>query len=107
MHDSFKCYQKLEEDIAFIRKYGLRQFEEAQKAREALLKIMLQEYNEGRSKSYYCIAVTVLTPVELRDALEEARKMSGGADVKSMSRALHQALDNAATRNGHTLKLRE
>ncbi len=104
-HDSFKCYQKLEEDIAFIQEHGIRQFEEAQKAREALLKIMLQEFNEGRSKSYYCIAATVLTPEELRDALDEARR--SGVDIKSRSRALHAALDKAAARNGRSLRLRK
>ena len=29
--DSFKCYQKLEEDIAFIQKNGVDEFEEIQK----------------------------------------------------------------------------
>jgi hypothetical protein len=106
-HDSFKCYLKLEEDIAFIRRHGIRQFEEDQKNREALLKIMLQEFNEGRSKSYYCIAATILTPVELRDALDEAKRKTAGADVKSMSKALHEALDNAAARNGRILRLRK
>jgi hypothetical protein len=68
---------------------------------------MLQEFNEGRSKSYYCIAATILTPVELRDALDEARRKAAGADVKSRSKALHEALDNAAARNGRILRLRK
>lgn len=106
-HDSFKCYQKLEDDIACIQEHGILQFVESQKVREELLKVMLQEFNEGRSKSYYCIAATVLTPDELRDALEEARSKAGGADVKSRSIALHAALDKAAAGKGRILRLRK
>ncbi len=72
--DSFKCYQKLEDDVAFIQKNGVTKFEKQQKVRERLLKEMLQEYNEGRSKSYYCIASTVLEIEELKGALVKAKK---------------------------------
>lgn len=50
--DSFKCYQKLEDDIAFILERGVTAFEKVQKTREQLLRDMLSEFNEGRSKSY-------------------------------------------------------
>jgi hypothetical protein len=50
--DSFKSYQKLEDDIAFINSKGIGEFEKVQKTREQLLRDMLSEFNEGRSKSY-------------------------------------------------------
>jgi hypothetical protein len=43
--DSFVSYQKLEENIAFIRQNGLTDFDRVQKMRERLLREMLQEYN--------------------------------------------------------------
>lgn len=33
LHDSFKCYQKLEDDISFIQKNGVETFEKLQKLR--------------------------------------------------------------------------
>jgi hypothetical protein len=72
--DSFKCYQKLEEDISFIQKKGISEFEKILKKREHLLKEMLKDFNEGRSKSYYCIAATVLEIEELGEALTQAKK---------------------------------
>lgn len=107
LHDSFKCYQKLEDDIVFIQEHGLRQFEEAQMDRETLLKIMLHEFNEGRSKSYYCIAATVLPIDELKDTLHAIRRAHGEADIKTRSRALHSALDKVAAQTGHVLLLRK
>ena len=73
-YDSFKCYQKLEDDINFIQANGVDRFEEQQRSRERILTEMLREFNEGRSKSYYCIAATVLEIEELRNALDNARK---------------------------------
>lgn len=105
--DSFKSYQKLEADIAFIREHGIQRFAECQKARETMLKDMLAEFDDGRSKSYYCIAATVLEIDELENALEEARKASAGLDKKGRARSLHAVLDATATRKNYNLKLRK
>jgi len=105
--DTFKCYQKLEENIRFIEKKGVAEFENQQKIREKLLKEMLQEFNEGRSKKYYCIAATVLEIEELTAALREARKRSKGLEIKEKSRILHSILDAAAARKNYFLKLRK
>ena len=107
LHDSFKCYQKLEEDILFIQKNGVEAFEKLQKVREKLLNEMLEEFNEGRSKSYYCIAATVLEIEELEKALASARKDSAGLDIKGKSRILHSELDGIARQRKYHLKLRK
>lgn len=105
--DSFKCYQKLEDDIAFIQKNGVNEFEKSQKMREHLIKEMLREFNEGRSKSYYCIAATVMEIRELEVALTKARKNSDGLDIKEKSRVLHVILDEIAWQQNYYLKLRK
>lgn len=104
--DSFKCYQKLEDDIAFAEKNGIEAFEKTQETRERLLKKMLQGYNEGRSKSYYCIAATVFGVDELEKALCEAEKTPAGLDVKERSKVLHRVLEEKAKERGYLLKLR-
>ena len=105
--DSFKCYQKLDDDILFIQKNGISEFEKIQKQREQLLKEMLQDFNEGRSKSYYCIAATVLDIEELKDVLKRAKKESDGLDIKGKSKVLHSILDNLTEKKGYYLKLRK
>jgi len=106
-HDSFKCYQTLEEDISFISKHGIHEFEKIQKQREQLLKEILQDFNEGRSKSYYCVAATMLEPEELKDALIQAKKESDGMDMKEKSKILHSILDSIALKKKYYLKLRK
>lgn len=106
-HDTFTCYQKLEDNINSIQRDGIPKFEEAQKVREQLLVEMLQSFNEGRSKRYYCIAATVLEIEELETALARAKIDSGGTDLKSSSRIFHLILDEIAEGHQYNLKLRK
>jgi hypothetical protein len=105
--DSFKCYQTLEKDIVYIMKNGVAAFEKVQKEREKFLGKMLKEFNEGRSKSYYCIAATVMDITELKQALAKAGMKSKGLDIKGKSRTLHFLLDEIARKKRYFLKLRK
>jgi hypothetical protein len=68
---------------------------------------MLKDFNEGRSKSYYCIAATVLEIEELKEALIQAKKESDGLDIKGKSKVLHSVLDDIAGNKSYYLKLRK
>lgn len=105
--DSFTCYQKLEENIILIHNKGISEFQKIQKQREYLLKEMLKNFNEGRSKRYYCVAATVLEIKELKEALSRAKKKSNGLNVKDKSKVLHLILDSIARTKGYCLKLRK
>jgi hypothetical protein len=105
--DSFKCYQKLEDDILFIQKNGIDLFIKEQKIREKLLNLMLKNFNEGRSKSYYCIASTIFKVNELKEAIDKAIKQSNGLSIKKRSDIIHKILDDYAKKNNYYLKLRK
>ncbi|WP_337988056.1 DUF3795 domain-containing protein [Dehalobacter sp. DCM] len=106
-YDSFKCYQKLEDDIIFIQKNGFEEHKRLQNIREDMLKDMLDNFNEGRSKSYYCVAATVMHIEEIQEALIQAKEASKGFDMKSKSKVLHAILDEMAQKKGYHLKLRK
>lgn len=105
--DSFVCYQRLEENIAFIQRDGVKAFEGAQKIREKLLRDMLQGFNDGRSKTYYSIATTVMETEELKTALSLAARQSAGLGMKEKCKVLHSLLDNIGERKHYVLKLRK
>ena len=106
-YDSFTCDQKLEDNIDFVHKNGVDDFDGVQKRREDLLKAILQEFNEGRSKTYFCIAATVLEIEELEEALRRAREASENLDLKGKSKLLHGILDDFAEKKHYLLKLRK
>lgn len=105
--DSFKSYQKINADIEYIMENGFDTYWTLQREREVMLKDMLAEFNEGRSKSYYCIAATVMEVAELKEALAKTRKESDGSDIKSKAKALHAVLDGIAAQKNYVLKLRK
>ena len=106
-HDSFKCYQKLEDDISSICKHGINEFEKRQEIREHVLKEMLLEFNDGRSKSCYCIAATVMKIDELQDILTKARQQSKGMQPKEKAKVMHSMLELISNDKGYLLKLRK
>jgi hypothetical protein len=106
-HDTFVCYQKLENNITFVQEQGVSAFEETQQVRERFLREMLRNFNEGRSKRYYCIAATVLEIEELETALTRAKKYSTGLAIKDRSRVLHTILNEIAEKNQYYVALRK
>ena len=105
--DSIVCYQKLEDNIDFIQKNGMDEFEKQQKTREKLLWAILAEFNEGRSKTLYCIAATILEIGELESILEMGREKSNGLDIKAKSEVMHSFLNEIAENKNYLLKLRK
>ncbi|MFC1998277.1 DUF3795 domain-containing protein [Chloroflexota bacterium] len=97
--DSFKCYQTLD--------HGLYEFVQDQLECGHILKQMLEQFNEGRSKSYYCIAATVIDKNEVEQALLGAIQKSDGLDIKAKAKLLHSMLDDIAQKKGYLLKLRK
>jgi hypothetical protein len=106
-HDSIVCYQKLEDNIVFIQRKGMEEFEKQQKARENMVRSMLSEFNDGRSKTLYCIAATILEIGELESVLEEAREKSLGFDLEAKSEVMHSLLDKIAENKNYLLRLRK
>lgn len=107
-YDTFKCYQTLEKDIAFIKKHGVKEFEKTQKQREKLLKELLKNFNEGRSKNFYCIAVTILEIDGIKKALTKGKKESENIkDIKEKAKLMHKILDEVAQKDKKILKLRK
>ncbi|OYD15072.1 hypothetical protein CH333_06605 [candidate division WOR-3 bacterium JGI_Cruoil_03_44_89] len=89
---------------SFIKEHGMEKFIEQQKKRIALLKTMLEHFDEGRSKSFYCIAVALLSIESLEKSLDKVEKSD---DVKIRARALKEILNEIAFKEEIELKLRK
>ena len=60
LKDSFVTHKKIFQNHYFIKENGLDEYLKEQKVRIKLLNILLEKYNDNRSKSYYCLATTLL-----------------------------------------------
>jgi hypothetical protein len=111
IEDSFVTHQKIKSSLYFIKEQGLDKFLKQQAKRIKLLERMLKDFDDGRSKSFYCIATTLLPVTELETLVDEAeRKIKADKvkadDIKTKAKILRELLDGFAAKGGVELKLR-
>lgn len=91
------------DNLRQIKKVGLEKWLKEQKERQALLEVLLENYNEGRSMNLYCKACARM-PIDLiNKAIKEAREKITGekiaeSDVKSKARVLKAVIKNLAVK---------
>ena len=109
--DSFISHKVSLSNLKLIKEKGIENFLIQQKRRIELLETMLEEFNEGRSKSFFCIATTLLPIDDISKGLEESKQQinENGIDMndlKAKSKVLKGILTKLANVNLIELKLR-
>ena len=109
--DSFVTKQISLSNLDFVREAGLEHFINQQGNRIKLLETMLARFNEGRSKSYYCLAAALLPIADLEASLGEADReitnnSAGPEDIKAKAAILRRFLNSHAAERGVELRLR-
>jgi hypothetical protein len=111
-YDSFISHQVSLSNLNLIKAYGIEEFYSQQKKRIQLLEKMLQDFNEGRSKNFYCIATALLPIKDLEQALEESEEIIKNEainlkDLKTKSKILKEKINEIANKEKIVLKLRK
>ncbi|MBN1215909.1 MAG: DUF3795 domain-containing protein [Candidatus Lokiarchaeota archaeon] len=109
--DSFVCHRKSLENLRYIKNNSLEDFLSQQKTRKEILKEMLDEFNDGRSKSFFCISTTLLPIPNLKNAIKKIKqKLNNNIekdDIKTKSKILKDILNKIAKEKGIILKLKK
>nr|MDO8113071.1 DUF3795 domain-containing protein [Candidatus Sigynarchaeota archaeon] len=110
--DSFVSHKNSLANLRAIRKEGITCYVEAQKQRVAWLEKVLTDYDDGRSKSFFCLAATFLSMPELTASRREAddRSTSQGldsSDKKGKAKILKELLQKRAGEEHVELKMRK
>ncbi len=103
-YDSFITHRKTVFNLNFIKEKGIEKVIEQQKKRIKLLETMMNHFDEGRSKSFYCIATALLSIESLEKSLNNVEKSE---DLKIRAKNLKKILNEMASREGVELKLRK
>ncbi len=109
--DSFISHRVSLSNLRLIKQNGLNLFIEQQEKRIKMLEKMLENFNEGRSKSFYCSATALLPISDLKYALEESenkinKEKIDSKNLKAKSKILKGILNNIAEGQQVELKLR-
>jgi len=95
--DSFVTHRKVRHNQRLISENGLDAFLEQQQQRIAFLETALERYDDGRSKSFLCLASALISIESLNEALSLANS----------GESLKDTLTRFAEKEGQELKLRK
>jgi hypothetical protein len=93
---SYPSCKKVIPNLNFIKKHGIKKFIEQQKKRIKLLEIMLNSFDDGRSRSFFCKATALLDLKNLENSLDEATrkiKVDNTRDMKIKAKNLKNILN--------------
>ena len=101
---SYPSYKKVMPNLNFIEEHGIEEFIAQQKKRIRLLETMIDNFDDGRSKSFYCKSATLLDLGDIRDSLDktiEKTKTDGiePNDIKTRAKILKDILSGATPKD--------
>ncbi len=104
---SYPPPQKIMPNLNSIREHRIKRFVQQQRRRIQLLERMIHDFDDGRSRSYYCRSAAWLDPADLEKSLDAAvRKIKADHikpnDVKAKAKILRGILDELALKEGTT-----
>lgn len=110
--DSFITHRNVMKNQNFIRKYGIQFFLEQQNKRTEFLQTLLNHYDDGNSKSFYCISCTLLPINKLDESIIKADneikdKAVDKEDLKTKAKILKEIFNQIALEENIELKLRK
>lgn len=70
-YDSFVPHRNRLADFARAKELGLEAYRAELEEKAAVLRILLERYNDGRRKSFFCTAVNLLALVDVRAVMEQ------------------------------------
>ncbi|MCK4369855.1 MAG: DUF3795 domain-containing protein [Candidatus Lokiarchaeota archaeon] len=110
-YDSFISHKVSLSNLEIIKEEGIEQFLTQQKRRIELLELILEEFNEGRSKSFFCIATALLPIDDLEKCLGQSKRQIkeeeiDAKDLKAKSKILRDNFTKLANSKSIKLKLK-
>ena len=106
---SYPPYRKIIANLNFIREHGIRKFIDDQMKRVDLLRYMIENFDDGRSRSFYCRVAALLGVESVERSLGEATGRINSenvksSDIKSKAKILKVLLNEVAFKEGMELK---
>lgn len=100
-----------QDNLNSIKNNGMERWLEEQRERRLAMTELLDNYNDGRSMSFYCSACIVMSISLINQAIDEMKqKLSDNhidnSDVKAKAKVLRAIIQELASKSGIDLKLR-
>lgn len=104
-YDSFVTHRKVFDNLDYIKSNGLDDFIDLQKKRMVILNDLLTNFDDGRSKSFFCISTALLPLDKLQQVHKEMINLSDTIGIKDKNKRLKEHFQTIAKNLGIELKL--
>lgn len=107
--DSFISYKKVLDDFAKVQAEGIDKYTKDLQRKLEILNFLLEKFNDGRRKAFYCVAVNLLDLADLEAIIQKIRSESGlqeNAENNAVQRVV-DLLEEVARKRNIELKLRK
>lgn len=106
--DSFITHRHQFKDLEKARQLGIKAYAEELNQKMKLLAILLQEYDDGRHKSFFCLAVNLLQWQEIQAVVGQlAAETRPEHAPKEKAATATRLLENVAAKRNIELRLRK
>lgn len=105
--DSFITHKQQKSDLEKVQRIGIDKYNLEQKEKMQILDYLLSSYNDGRRKTFFCVAVNLLELSEIQEAVKqiEANSELSALSVKERSLYVVNVFQGIADKRGLCLKL--
>ncbi len=105
--DSFVSHKKSLENLRHIKEGGIAEFAKQQKERIMILRKLIREYDDGRSKSFFCLAAALMEVDDLDEALLQVKgTQDNREDIKQRAKQARSIIEQMAQLKGVELVYR-
>ncbi|WP_330682551.1 hypothetical protein [Mediterraneibacter glycyrrhizinilyticus] len=105
--DSFITHRRQKADLEKAKRIGIAAYNAEQSEKIQILQELLDNFNDGRRKIFFCIAVNLLELSELREALAQIETYTKQTELPVKEKSLYAArvLQRIADRRHIKLRL--
>ncbi len=105
--DSFITHRRRKADLEKAQHIGIAQYNLEQQEKAQILSYLLSNYNDGRRKNFFCVAVNLLELSEIQEAIKEIQSNDElpSLSFKEQSSYVVEVFQKIADRRNIKLKL--
>lgn len=105
LRDSFITHRHMVKDFERAKKEGLASYKAMLDEKVAHLRFLLESCNDGRRKNFYCLAVNLLEPDDVREVVSQLREDAGSPGAKERAERAVRLFEDIAQERGIALSL--
>lgn len=108
-YDSFITHQRQLSDIQRAREIGIDAYNKEQTRKSEILHTLLAEFNDGRKKTFFCVAVNLLPLSQIEKIMEQVvnEPFMNSLPMRDKSACVVKLFEDEASQNGMIIKLRK